>query len=86
MIVGQRIQRCLWSTVCFQDSPHGRQGEGSITHGPLQCRDHVVAWVVSAERENPFCLVLAVSATGEQSFQEATADFAELREAMSQFL
>ena len=86
MVVGQRIQRCLGSTACFQDSTHSRQGEGPIAHGPLQCRDHVVAWVVSTQRENPFRLVLAVSATGQQAFQKATADFAELREALGQFL
>src|SRR6516164_1910272 len=86
MVVGQRIQRCLGSTVCLQDSSHGRQGEGPIAHGPFQCRDHVVAWVVSAQRENPLRLVLAISATGQYAFQKATADCAELREALGQLL
>jgi hypothetical protein len=45
-----------------------------------------VARVVSAERENPFRLVLAVSATGQQAFQLASADCAELREALGQLL
>ena len=86
MVVGQRIQRCLGSTARFQDSSHGRQREGPIAHGSLQRRDHVVAWVVGAQRENPFRLVLAVSATSQQAFQKATAVCAELCEALGQLL
>ena len=81
MQVGEFVEQGFRLGASGEDAPDRRQGEGAEADGAFQSLVHIVALILSQQRQELLGLQFALDLFGEQAIEERQRDRAEFTEA-----
>src|SRR6202046_3336262 len=84
MEIGEFVEQRFRLGTGGENAPDCRQGEGAEADRAFQSLVHIVALILSQERQELLCLQFALDLLGEQAVEERQRDRAEFTEALTQ--